>query len=439
MGVMGVTIDELLRQAERNFRYAQASNTCVVERLQLPAGCAPTACRLGFERQDGVSRLLIDRGIRYIGRNESLCSFLKDGEYSTDNSEDMTAFIAGLREAYNEALTPPARASPLGGVYDPGRIRPPARPRRKFDRDAFFDDLVKEVRGQNQALEALTDVINTHVRKRKASRPVSVLIAGTSGTGKTLTAETVPKLLTKHTGAEYGYIRIDANQMDAPHTVARLIGAPPGYIGHNEPPLFTPLLSNRRQVILLDEIEKAHPKVLQMLMNVLSNGRLEASQVMAGGVREFDFKEAILIFTSNLPLKVDKPGEMGQGEITRQCRSQLVHPLGNHPPMLPEVAARFTEILLFRELSDADRIDILALSIVRLGTQYDLTVRKISEDLLQAVVDHVTVQNGVRDAEYILESRFGAALAAFADDNDETEVALSGEIDDIQVEPYPDH
>jgi ATP-dependent Clp protease ATP-binding subunit ClpA len=133
---------------------------------------------------------------------------------------------------------------------------------------------------------------------------------------------------------------------------------------------------------------------------------------------------------------VENPGALTQAQLTRQCRAQLVHPHGGHPPMLPEIVNRFTEILLFRELGDYDRVEIIALSILRLGEQYELVVRQISAGLLQETVNRLSVQNGVRDVEYSLESLFGTALAAFADENDTADVALSGSIDSIQVDPY---
>ena len=104
--------------------------------------------------------------------------------------------------------------------------------------------------------------------------------------------------------------------------------------------------------------------------------------------------------------------------------------------MPPEIAARFTDILLFRELSDQDRVAILTLSILRVAEQYDLHIRRIHPKLLQAVADELDARNGVREAEGALESMFGAALANFADATSNTEAALLGTLEQVEVASF---
>ena len=446
-----MTIHELIPQTESIFQRAQ--NTCsymTVEAFQLPVTCTPNLAKLWFQRQDGTSKIFVTKGIHYSGSHQVLRAFLQNGEFAASSGEAIQAFLTSLLPAYSEApicappsfptFPPPQPPPPDGtnffdGVYDPSQIHLPEKPKRRFNRDGFYADITAEVRGQNQALEALTDVIGTHVRKRKPLRPAALLFAGPTGTGKTLTAEQIPKLLTQHTGEEWGYIRIDMNQLSAEHTVARLLGSPPGYIGYDDMPLFAPLMENPRQVILFDEMEKGHPDVLKVLMNVMASGRLEASRPIKGK-REFDFRQCVMLFTSNLPLYVEAPDGMCQADITRACREQLTRSHGGQPAMPPEIAARFTDILLFRELGDRDLVKILTLSIVRLGAQYELDVKWIFTDLLQEIVDRLTISNGVRDAEYALESMLGPALAAFADENEVTAVALYGCVGSVQVRPH---
>jgi ATP-dependent Clp protease ATP-binding subunit ClpA len=278
-------------------------------------------------------------------------------------------------------------------------------------------------------------VVNTHIRKRSPQRPAVLLLAGPTGTGKTKTAELLSTLLAKHTHAEWGFIRVDLNQMGEAHHANRLIGSPPGYIGYDDPLLFEPLMRQPRHVILFDEMEKAHPKVLQVLMNAMSNGRLECSRPI-DGKREFSFLECVFLFTSNIPLRLGAIEYMSQLNITRACRQQLMQPMKEQPAMLPELAARFTDILLFRQLSDQDKVAIMALTIMRVAEQYNLHIRRIAPQLLQAVVDELSVSNGVREAENALESMFGAALADFADATSNTEAALHGTIDRVEVASF---
>ena len=331
---------------------------------------------------------------------------------------------------------PPSTGSRLAGVIDPSQVTPPKTNVRKFNKEAFYDELTGEVIGQKQALEALTNLISVHVRKPKPKRPATVLLAGPTGTGKTLTAEQVAKLLTKHTGNDWGYIRVDLNQLTKSHNVSMLLGTTAGYVGYDDPLLFEPLMKNKRQVILLDEMEKGHPDVLKVLMNAMGNGRLETNRPI-DGQREFDFRQSIMLFTSNLPLSVENLGDMTQADITRECREQLIEPADGRPAMPPEIAARFSEILLFRQLSDTDRVGILALTVIRTAEQYELNVRKIYPELLQDIVNHISVDRGARDAACAIESILGEPLAAFASGHEGIrDVALSGSSEQVIVQPH---
>lgn len=332
--------------------------------------------------------------------------------------------------------TLPPTGSRLAGVMDVSQVTLPKANTRKFKKEAFYADLTGEVIGQTQVSEVLTNLISLHIGKSKPKRPLTALLTGSTGTGKTLTAETVPKLLTKHTGEDWGYIRVDLNQLTKSHNVSMLLGTTAGYVGYDDPLLFEPLMKNKRQVILLDEMEKGHPDVLKVLMNAMGNGRLEAAKPI-DSQRELDFRQCIMLFTSNLPLSVENPDDMTQAEITRACREQLTNPGGSGPAMPPEIAARFTEILLFRNLSDADKVEILGLTIIRSAEQYDLNVRKIHPDFLQDVVNRLSVERGAREAAYEIDAILGEPLKAFNNDHEGVkDVALSGTGEQVVVKPY---
>lgn len=433
-------IQELYRDAESQLRLAEASNTCIVVTVFLPTSCSQESCRFGFEKQGSTSKVLVDKGIEYSGSNDTFRSFLADGEATFNDSVSLNGFLEQIRMVADERR--PAERSEheteteatdvsrqvavlnLQEIADTGNIMQRLVRPIRFDAEGFLADLKAEVIGQDAALMSLTRAINTHVRKRKPERPLNVLLAGKSGVGKTKTAEELAQALSKHTGTRWGYIRVDMNQLNAEHTASRLIGAPPGYVGYGDTPLFEPLLHNKRQVILFDEMEKAHPKVMQMLMNAMANGRLEASSAMQCEAAVFDFQKCILVFTTNFPLRIDNG--LSDQEVTRHCRQQLCRKQMPAAPMLQEIANRFTSIILYKPLGEKEKIDILVLTIVRLGRQYELEVKRIAEDLLQSLADLMELDNGVRDLEYHMETYLGSAFANFADLSAGTDVKLAG-------------
>ena len=168
-------------------------------------------------------------------------------------------------------------------------------------------DLGKEVLGQSEVLRNVAGVLRrSRVGLRDPKRPIgSFIFLGTSGVGKTLVAKTLAEALFEN---EEALIRLDMSEFSERHTVARLIGAPPGYVGYEEGGELTEKLRHRPfSVVLLDEIEKAHPEVFNILLQVLEDGHL-----MDGKGRVTNFQNSVLIMTSNVGSHlIRKEGELG--------------------------------------------------------------------------------------------------------------------------------
>jgi hypothetical protein len=172
-------------------------------------------------------------------------------------------------------------------------------------------ELVKQVKGQHQAVVKTVDILRRSVMglsgaqasaEPASGRPRGVLFfAGPTGVGKTELAKAMSKLLF---GNENAYIRFDMSEFAQEHTDARLIGSPPGYVGHFQGGELTKAIQKRPfSVVLFDEIEKAHPRILDKFLQILEDGRLTDGQ----GITAY-FSEAIIVFTSNLGIYVDGPG-----------------------------------------------------------------------------------------------------------------------------------
>ena len=230
--------------------------------------------------------------------------------------------------------------------------------------------LKKRVIGQDEALVAVAN----SVRRARAGlqdpdRPLgSFIFLGPTGVGKTELARTLANFLFD---SEQAMIRIDMSEFMEKHSVARLIGAPPGYVGYDEGGYLTEAVRRRPySVILLDEIEKAHPDVFNVLLQVLDDGRMTD-----GKGRTVDFKNTILIMTSNLgsDLIMKMTEEKAEPAL---INSQLEEVLSRH--FKPEFLNRIDESIIFRALNQDDMIGIIDVQLRRLARRLEekkLTVR----------------------------------------------------------------
>ena len=223
--------------------------------------------------------------------------------------------------------------------------------------------LHKRVVGQNQAIEAVADAVRrSRAGLQNEKRPIgSFLFMGTTGVGKTELAKALAEFLFND---ENMMTRIDMSEYQERHSVSRLVGAPPGYVGYDEGGQLTEAVRRKPySVILLDEIEKAHPDVFNILLQVLDDGRLTDNKG-----RTVDFKNTILIMTSNVGADIIQdfmeklPSEGQEREsLLRDCRSQVLEVLKR--TVRPEFLNRIDEVIMFEPLSRSDIRDILKMQI----------------------------------------------------------------------------
>ena len=269
------------------------------------------------------------------------------------------------------------------------------------------DTLHQRVIGQDEAVQKVCDsILRSRAGIQDPKRPIgSFLFLGPTGVGKTELAKALAQALFDD---EHNMIRIDMSEYMEKYSVSRLIGAPPGYVGYDEGGQLTEAV--RRQpysVILFDEIEKAHPDVFNVLLQVLDDGRITDSQG-----RTVDFKNTIIILTSNLGSDVILEGIDQQGEISEAARDGVNEILKRS--FRPEFLNRLDEIIFYKPLT---RENIMGIS--------DLIISELDKRLSEKQL-HVVVTEGAKEliADRGYDPVFGARpLKSFIQSNVETLLA----------------
>ena len=228
-------------------------------------------------------------------------------------------------------------------------------------------DLERRVVGQDQAVKAISNAVRrARAGLQDPNRPIgSFLFLGPTGVGKTELTKALASFLFDDDSA---MVRIDMSEFMEKHAVARLIGAPPGYVGYEEGGVLTEAVRRRPyQVILFDEVEKAHADVFNVLLQVLDDGRLTDGQG-----RTVDFRNTVIILTSNLGTEL-----LGLEGDQTQARAQVMQAVRSH--FRPEFLNRLDEIILFQRLTRANMDTIVDIQMARLS--HLLADRKITVEL----------------------------------------------------------
>lgn len=351
---------------------------------RLPAGCRPERAQLGFWQHGGDYLLYFRPGVTYSGTDSRLREFFDRG--AVQRYPGFDAMVHSLRALDQDAAA----------------LRP--------DADSLFSllrqDLGTQVLGQEPAVEAAAFKLWVHICKREPQRPLSLIFYGPTGVGKSELGKAIAPALNRCVGEErYRLVWTELNTFTQSHSVYRLIGAPPGYVGYDDPPVLEAVRRCPHTVFMFDELDKAHPEVLKVFMSILDEGRSTTRREDAQGSRELDFRRCVFLFTTNSDLSgrdrqplgfapplggvpaPDHPVSTAPGSLAQRlyqadetARSSLIR-----SGVLQEIAGRFSGLIGFRPLGQAAREAVVVKQIAALGREYGLDIAYVSPSVAQAL------------------------------------------------------
>ena len=436
--------------------------------VQLPAGCSPSRVNVFFTKTEDGYGIHLAGQITYTGSNRAM-QMLCDGSHITcETWEQFVAFCRALPGRDNHP-TPPGGPS-TRNITDYGKVRYRQQKLYYPSHKTLKMELENRVVGQDFAIDTIAQQVSLFLQKKAPDKPVSFLLYGPPGTGKTETAKALGDAL-KRASPSYKVVRVDLNSYTDAHSVYRLTGAPPGYVGYDDPSVFEAVVETPYIVFVFDELDKAHPEVLKVFMGILDEGQCSARKETGDHTFIYDFRHCILFFTSNYDLGSSGSDDRQIGfssrtdieSISMQDKAVSVQyrkqPKSQELPLaqriyiqnerarrafvragaLKEIASRFSCFVEFKPLDDATKIRILARQIVNTGLEYGVRLSYIDPEIMQGIVDAATAEQSltVRSFKPVIEGYLAGQFAAVAAKNgpDAGEFTLAGTLSQPRLLP----
>ena len=370
---------------------------------RLPDHCRPEVAQLGFWRHGEDYLLYFRPNVAYAGPDPRLRDFF--GRGAVQRYAGFEAMADSLR-ALDENC---AALRPGPDLYS-----------------RLLRELEQQVLGQNGAVEAVAFKLHTHICKREPLRPLSLIFYGPTGVGKSELGKAIAPALNRCLGEErFRPVWTELNTFTQAHSVYRLTGAPPGYVGYDDPPVLEAVRRCPDTVFMFDELDKAHPEVLKVFMSILDEGRCTARREDREGSRELDFRRCVFLFTTNTDLSgrtrpgfgfappqaaAPKPPLPGSAALAQRLfqADEAARLALTRSGVLREIAGRFSGFIGFQPLAQDAREAVTVKQIAALGREYGLNVARVDPAIARMLTprDSLSLRSSVPMLEGLLTPVF---------------------------------
>lgn len=328
----------------------------VYNQRNLPEGCNPSITRVGFEKSQNGYIMLIENGIQSNGYgNKVLDILLEKGEIEFAYMEDLIEFFFSIKSLFPDEDTVISKQqkkmnhSPIVDRKRLDEIKEKQYEKKLVWPEEIANPIKNSVFGQNIAIDALSEAIVIN-QMRKNNKLLVLALLGPPATGKSTVGRALADVLSEVYGKSYGFLEIAASEFTQEHMIQKFLGAPPSYVGHGNKTILEPIRKNKYHVILINEIEKAHEKMLLALMEAMDTGFLG----MADNSPAIDLNDCILLFTSNIPIDMAEysvASDFQKSEITKDAFTKHCH--------RPEISRRIQDFMVFVPLSEEAEVDVI--------------------------------------------------------------------------------
>lgn len=421
---------------------------------RLPYGCMPAVSTLGLGRKKGQYLLYFRPSVQYRGESKALAQFFRSSRLYP-SFEDLCASLQALAGEFLPSKN--GKASPAPAPQP----APRAAAEQKEAPALSYPDLLKALQelvlGQEQAVEAVAFKLYGHIGKSQPARPLSLIFYGPTGVGKSELGKGLAGVLNRQQAEkQYQFIWTELNTFTEPHSVYRLTGSPPGYVGYEDQPVLEAVRRNPCTVFMFDELEKAHPEVLKVFMSILDEGRCSARKEDANGCRELDFRQCVFLFTTNSDLSKAESSTLGfspspaaspppaepafpDGGTMAQLAKRLFQQdeTGRRALVrcgaLKEIAGRFSGIIGFQPLDAQTRVAITSRQIISLGKEYGLHITQVAPEIAEALTPEEALS--ARSSISVLEGALTSLFLA-AKDLRHRQLKLLGTVSNLRLVPF---